>query len=71
MGADALTAHLRDCRKVDAVVAGDGDLTDMVTSLLAAGWTYEGTEYVGGKRVRYLVPPPSTKIKNNSTEGTS
>lgn len=65
MGAGELAAHLKDCRKVDAVVAGDGDLTSAVDALLAAGWTYDGTEYVEGKRIRYLISPPGYKIEND------
>lgn len=59
MGARELVEHLRDCREVDAVIAGDGDLTGVVGQLLAAGWTYSGTEYVEGKRVRYMIAPES------------
>jgi len=57
VGAAELAAHLKSCRQVDAVIAGDGDLTETVETMLAAGWTYEGVEYVEGKRVRYLRAP--------------
>jgi hypothetical protein len=57
MGPEELVEHLRDYRGVDSVIAGDGDLTEVVESMLAAGWTYSGTEYVAGKRVRYLLAP--------------
>jgi hypothetical protein len=58
MGPEDLVAHLKDCRQVDAVIAQDGNADDLVASLMAAGWTYDGVEYVAGKRVRYLTPPP-------------
>lgn len=55
--AEMLAEHLKQCRQVDAVIAGDGDLTEVVETLIAAGWTYSGVEYAGGKRLRYLVAP--------------
>jgi hypothetical protein len=60
MGPDDLADHLAQCRQVDAaLVGGTGvDMTETVQMLIAAGWTYKGTEYVAGKRVRYLAPPP-------------
>lgn len=61
MGAAELADHLKNCRKVDAVIAGDGDLTETVETMLAAGWTYEGVEYVEGKRIRYLKAPGEQK----------
>lgn len=53
-----LVKHLIECRKVDAAIVQDGDADDLVARLIADGWTYEGVEYVAGKRVRYLIPPP-------------
>lgn len=58
MGAEELADHLKNCRDVDAVIAGDGNLDEVVNTMIAAGWTFDGVEYVEGKRVRYLVPPP-------------
>ena len=52
-----LADHLVNCRKVDAAVVVNGSADDLVAQMIAAGWTYEGAEYVEGKRVRYLVPP--------------
>jgi len=60
MGAAELVDHLKGCRKVDAVITGDGNLDDVVNTLIAAGWTSDGVEYVDGKRLRYLIPPPGT-----------
>lgn len=40
--AGRLADHLKNCRNVDAVIAGDGNLDDVVSTMLA---------------VRYLVPP--------------
>jgi hypothetical protein len=57
MGAAELADHLKNCRQVDAVIAGDGSLDEVVESMIAAGWTYSGVEYVEGKRVRYLSAP--------------
>ena len=55
-----LAEHLTACRKVDAaIVGGMGvDMTPTVERLIAEGWEYNGTEYVAGKRIRYLTPPP-------------
>lgn len=57
-GVDALVSHLTECRKVDAVIAADGNADDLVSRMIADGWTYDGVEYVAGKRIRYLTPPP-------------
>lgn len=58
MGAAELADHLKNCRQTDLVIAGDGDLTEVVEAMIRAGWTYSGVEYVEGKRCRYLTPPP-------------
>lgn len=57
-GADALVEHLVECRQVDAAIVANGNADELVARLIEDGWTYEGVEYVEGKRVRYLVPPP-------------
>jgi hypothetical protein len=57
-GAEALVEHLVECRDVTAAVVVDGNADELVAKMLAEGWTFEGTEHVEGKRVRYLVPPP-------------
>lgn len=57
MAADDLARHLAE-RGVAAALVADGDATAVVQQLLADGWTFEGEETAGGKRVRYLVPPP-------------
>lgn len=52
---EELTEHLRDA---DAVVVCDGSGDVAVAALVAAGWTLEeGAEYVGGRRIRTLLPP--------------
>jgi len=61
-GPEALVEHLKECRQVDAAVVADGDATELVERLIAEGWTYEGVEYLAGKRVRYLVPPPGVLL---------
>lgn len=61
-GPEALVDHLKHCREVDAAIVMDGNADELVAGLLAQGWTYEGVEYVGGKRVRYLVPPPGVLV---------
>lgn len=58
MAARRLADHLKDCRQVDAAVVVDGNADELVAKMLAEGWTFEGSEHVEGKRVRYLVPPP-------------
>lgn len=59
--AQNLVDHLKRCRGVKAAVVGDTgvDMTPTVESMLAAGWTYGGVEYIGGKRIRYLLAPRS------------
>lgn len=56
-GPEALVEHLKECRQVDAAIVQDGNADELVARLIGEGWTYEGVEYVAGKRVRYLVPP--------------
>jgi hypothetical protein len=58
MSAEELVEHLKECRKVDVAVVKDGNADDLVARMIAEGWTYDGVEYVAGKRVRYLTPPP-------------
>lgn len=58
LAAQRLVDHLVECREVDAAVVVDGNADELVAKMVAEGWTFEGTEYVEGKRVRYLVPPP-------------
>lgn len=60
MGAQELADHLKNCRKVDFVIAGDGNLDEVVETMLAAGWTYGSVEYVEAKRVRYLTAPEAS-----------
>lgn len=57
-GAEALVEHLAQCREVSAAIVADGNADELVDRLISEGWAYEGVEYVEGKRVRYLVPPP-------------
>ncbi len=53
-----LADHLKNCSRVDAAIVVDGNGDDVVSTLLAAGWTWDGnTEVVAGKRIRNLVPP--------------
>lgn len=58
-GPEALVEHLKECRGIDAALVGgaDVDMTPTVQMLLDAGWTYDGTEYMDGKRIRYLKAP--------------
>ncbi len=63
MSAEDLVEHLAQCRDVSAAIVADGDATDLVQTLIDQGWTYEGVEYVAGKRVRYLVPPPEVAAR--------
>lgn len=62
MSAEEVAAHLRDCAQVDAaIVMQSGSADGVIATLLAQGWTWDErpTEHVGGKRIRYLRPPPS------------
>ena len=67
-GPERLVAHLVECREVDAAVVADGDASDLVAALIEQGWTYEGVEYIEGKRVRYLVPPPGVLLDRPEPE---
>jgi len=44
MGAQELADHLKNCRQVDAVIAGDGSLDEVVDQMIDAGWTFDGVE---------------------------
>lgn len=63
-GLDAIVDHMVECRGVQAVIASQGpgeNLDSTVAEMLAAGWTWAApTERIGGKRIRYLSPPPET-----------
>lgn len=59
--ADVLVDHLRDCLGATAAVVFDGSADATVEAMLAAGWTWDGTfDYVAGKRIRMMTPPPTT-----------
>lgn len=59
--AEQVTAHLRDCMHAQAAIVCDGSGDDVVTTLVAAGWTLdERVDYVAGKRIRTLNPPISS-----------
>jgi hypothetical protein len=63
-GPQAVVDHMTRCHPVGAAIVFDGNADDTVAKLLAAGWTWtEGTttEYVAGKRLRYLTPPASLR----------
>lgn len=57
--ADVLVEHLRECRNASAAVVFDGSADATVEAMIAAGWTLGVTEYVAGKRVRMMTPPPA------------
>lgn len=61
-GPEALVEHLKECRQVDAAIVADGNADELLARLIGEGWTYDGVEYVAGKRVRYLVPPPGVLL---------
>jgi hypothetical protein len=59
-GAQVVADHLANCTPATAALVVDGNADLEIAKLLAAGWTWtEGreTEYVAGKRIRYLSPP--------------
>lgn len=63
-GARMLAEHLRDCVKASAAIVVDGSGDDTVATLVAAGWTWDGNvEYVAGKRIRNLIPPPEVAAR--------
>ena len=55
----AIAHHLKECVKAQAAIVVDGNADEVISRLLAAGWTWHEreTEYIGSKRLRYLVPP--------------
>lgn len=56
--AGRLADHLKNCMGVDAAIVQDGNADMLVAELIGAGWRYGGVQYVEGKRVRQMVPPP-------------
>ena len=57
--ADAIVEHLTECTEADAVLVVDGNADDIVTRMVAEGWTLrERIDLVVGKRIRFLEPPP-------------
>lgn len=67
--AQKLADHLAVCRGVDAALVADGNVDDLVARMIADGWRYTGVEYVEGKRVRYLKPPPGRGWINDQVGG--
>lgn len=60
MTAEKMADHLKD-RGAEAAIVVDGDGAPAVEALIAAGWTTAAeTEFVYGKRVRYLKAPERT-----------
>lgn len=59
MTADVVAEHLALCAQVDAAIVQDGSADETVATLLAAGWTWDErpTEFLAGKRLRYLRAP--------------
>lgn len=59
-GADLVLDHIANCTDVGAlVVAQSGSLHEQVAEMVADGWTLDDrVDYVAGKRIRYLTPPP-------------
>lgn len=57
---DNLVEHIAECVKPAAtLVMQSGSADGMIAELVEQGWTLnEGEEYVGGKRIRYMTPPP-------------
>lgn len=63
-GVDVLVEHIAQCVKPQAVIVADGNADELVATLLAAGWTWDGNvEHVAGKRIRNLVPPPEVAAR--------
>lgn len=57
-GPVVLIEHMTVCRGAQAVIVVDGSADQVIAGMLAAGWTLqEGTDYVAGKRIRFLSLP--------------
>jgi hypothetical protein len=68
--AQALADHLAECTGADAAVVADGNADDIVASLIAAGWTLDdGAEFIAGKRIRMMHPPPDRHIRKPDVPG--
>lgn len=53
-----MAEHLRDCTPARAAIVVDGSADEIIAGLAAAGWTLaERTDYVAGKRIRFVTPP--------------
>lgn len=66
---EALLHHVTDVRPVSGMLAMQSGSADEVIALMVDhGWTLEdGADLIGGKRIRYLRPPPGTFITNAVT----
>jgi len=61
--ADLFAEHVRDRTPADAAIVFDGNADQIVADLTEAGWTLsDRTDLVGGKRIRFLSPPPGQNI---------
>jgi hypothetical protein len=67
--ADEIARYVKDSGAVGALVV-DGNADDMIAGLVAAGWTLqEGAAMVGGKRVRFICPPPAQITRTEFERG--
>lgn len=57
-GADVVVDHMVQCTDAKAAIVVDGNADDIVARLVAAGCVLrERTDYVAGKRIRFLEVP--------------
>lgn len=64
---DALVDRLKEKAAAALILHEPGNLDDQVDQLLSEGWTLTGTEVVGGKRIRYLEPPPGQALGSGAS----
>ncbi len=59
-----MAEHLRDCSHTAATIVCDSGLSgdELINTMIDAGWTFGGVEYIGGKRIRTLKPPAAPAV---------
>lgn len=57
-GADILVEHIKECTDAQAAIVVDGSADEVIDRMGEAGWLLEErTDYIAGKRIRFLKPP--------------
>ena len=62
--AEDMAEHLKECTSAQALIVCENGLSgdDAVNTLIDAGYTFGGVEYIGGKRIRTLKPPATPAV---------